>query len=48
VQTIKVILQCETYGVFENWKEADFTPDLIYRTAMELYVRGLNLIIPAT
>ncbi|MCF7732876.1 MAG: hypothetical protein K9N23_14395 [Akkermansiaceae bacterium] len=42
----KPILQCETYGAFENWKEADFTPDLLYRTAMELYVRGINLIIP--
>jgi len=40
------ILQCETYGAFENWKEADFTPDLLYRTAMELYARGINLIIP--
>jgi len=42
----KPILQCETYGAFENWKEADFTPDLLYRTAMELYARGINLIIP--
>lgn len=42
----KPIVQCETYGAFENWKEADFTPDLLYRTAMELYVRGINLIIP--
>jgi len=40
------IVQCETYGAFENWKEADFTPDLLYRTAMELYARGINLIIP--
>jgi hypothetical protein len=42
----KPILQCETYGAFEGWKEANFTPDLLYRTAMELYVRGINLIIP--
>ena len=42
----KPILQCETYGAFESWKEADFTPDLLYRTAMELYARGINLIIP--
>jgi putative intracellular protease/amidase len=42
----KPILQCETYGAFENWKEANFTPDLLYRTAMELYARGINLIIP--
>jgi len=40
------LLQCETYGAFEKWKEADFTPDLLYRTAMELYARGINLIIP--
>ena len=31
----KPILQCETYGAFEGWKEANFTPDLLYRTAME-------------
>ncbi len=42
----KPILQCETYGAFEGWKEANFTPDLLYRTAMELYARGINLIIP--
>ena len=42
----KPILQCETYGAFEGWKEANFTPDLLYRTAMELYVRGINLILP--
>lgn len=42
----KPILQCETYGAFESWKEANFTPDLLYRTAMELYAFGINLIIP--
>ncbi len=40
------LLQCETYGAFSmNEEESSFTPDLLYRTAMELFTRGINVII---
>ena len=46
VQYDRPIVQCETYGAFQNGDESKFTPDLLYRTAMELFTRGINLIIP--
>lgn len=39
------LVQCETYGAFNQHDESRFTPDILYRTAMELFTRGINLII---
>jgi hypothetical protein len=39
------LLQCETYGAFNQQDQSKFTPDILYRTAMELFTRGINLIV---
>jgi hypothetical protein len=40
------LVQCETYGAFNQNDESGFKPDILYRTAMELFTRGINVIIP--
>ena len=42
----RTLVAAEIYGAFNNWDGKDFDVKMMYRAGMEVFARGVNLVIP--